>query len=59
MKEQTIVKLPPKRFRRRDLGTDRAKKYNSIHQTNIANNYMLDRFLRNREELRVIGIEMK
>lgn len=41
----------PKRFQPRDLGTDRSKAYNRIHNTEIANNHMLDRYLTNKEQM--------
>lgn len=53
---QTTVAAPsqapkPRRYKKPDLGTDRSKAYNKIHNTEIANNHMLDRYLRNKEEL--------
>lgn len=53
---QTAVATSPefpkkKRFRKPDLGTDRSSAYNKIHNTEIANNHMLDRYLVNKEQL--------
>lgn len=53
--QKSIVKLPPKRFRPRDLGTDRSRAYNKVHNTEIANNHMLDRYLTNKEQLEKTG----
>lgn len=41
-----------------DLGTDRSSAYNKLHDTEIANNHMLDKFLRNQEELRKMGVNI-
>lgn len=47
----------PKRNKPRDFGTDRSSAYNKIHNTEIANNYMLDRFLKNREDMQRLGMK--
>lgn len=55
MNQTTVATAPEQPKRRRyekpDLGTDRSKAYNRIYNTEIANNHMLDRYLRNKEEL--------
>lgn len=56
---QTSTVTAPKRKKTPDLGTDRSDAYNKIHNTQIRNNHMLDRFLRNREELQKLGIRVK
>lgn len=45
-----------KRFQKPDLGTDRSDAYNKIHDTQIANNHMLDRYLRNKADLERMGV---
>jgi len=59
MKPATAELPKPKRNKPHDLGTDRSKAYNRVHGTFIANNHMLDRFLRNKEELAKMGIHTK
>lgn len=54
-----IAKLPKKRFQPRDLSTDRSDRYNATHSHHhIASNYMLDRYLQNRNELNTIGVKL-
>jgi hypothetical protein len=57
---RTFVPKPPKkRFLPKDTGTDRSRKYNATHSgINIGNNAMLDRYLKNRNELINLGVRV-
>lgn len=48
----------PKPKKARDMGTDRSEAYNKLHNTEIANNHMLDRYLRNQDEMRQMGMKV-
>lgn len=54
-----IPKPPRNRFRPRDLRTDRSRRFNGTHSGfHILNNHMLDRYLKNREELIQMGVRV-
>ena len=59
MKPATAEKPKKNRYQPKDLGTDRSSAYNRVHNTSILNNHMLDRYLRNKEELAKMGIHTK
>lgn len=59
---QTTVAAPApggksRRHKKPDLGKDRAIAYNKLHNTEIANNHMLDRYLRNKADMEKTGVK--
>lgn len=57
--EKFVAKPPKRRFQPRDLGTDRSRMYNATHSGhNICNNAMLDRYLKNRNDLINMGVRV-
>lgn len=54
-----IPKPPKKRYLSKDTRTDRSRRYNASHSgVRIANNAMLDRYLKNRQDLINMGVHV-